>query len=170
MTIRLIDASLTAILLLTVLAGLPARAQTACPVGTVPGSATCGPSVGSGGQMASPPPRPSGEWLKTWGAIATAGNGDTGVSSQEPSKAEAENLAMQRCASFGNTDCTIAMTYRNQCVAAVNPVRGGKGSTISTAATLDQALARATAKCERASGGECKAAVAGCSPPVFRRY
>ena len=157
-------------LLIAFASGGTAVAQTACPVGTPAGNATCGPSPASGGEIGPPAPRPSGEWLKTWGATATAANGDTGVSSQQASKADAEKQAIKECASSGNTDCTVAITYRNQCITAVNPVRGGKGSTISSAATLDEALARATGQCEQASGGKCKASVAECSPPVFGRF
>jgi len=146
-----------------------AAAQTACPVGTPAGSATCGPS-GGGGEMAAPAPRPVGEWIKTWGAIATARNGDTGVSSGKLSKSEAEEAALRSCAGLGNADCAVAFTYRNQCVAAVNPVGGGQGGVISGAATLREALARATAKCERATGGRCKASVAECSAPVLRKF
>ena len=145
-------------------------AQTACPVGTPAGAATCGPSPASGGEIPPSPPRPSGEWLKTWGAIASAPNGDTGVSSRQASHDDAERLAMKNCASFGSTDCTIAFTYRNQCVAGVNPIGGGKGGVISSAETRDKALARAMGKCEQASGGKSKAWIAECSPPVFRRF
>jgi len=76
-------------LLIAFASGGAAVAQTACPVSTPAGSATCGPSPASGGEIAPPAPRPSGEWLKTWGAIATAANGDTGVSSQQASEADA---------------------------------------------------------------------------------
>lgn len=45
--------------------------QTACAVGVAPGSPQCGPDSGtSRGDIPDPPPRPTGEWLKTWGAIA----------------------------------------------------------------------------------------------------
>ena len=150
--------------------GTSVTAQTACPVGTPAGAATCGPSPAYGGEIAPSPPRPSGEWLKTWGAIATTPNGDTGVSSIQASKDDAERLAMKNCASFGSAECTVAFTYRNQCVAAVNPIWGGKGGVISSAETRDKALTRALEKCEQASGGKCKAWILECSPPVFRRF
>jgi len=150
--------------------GTSVNAQTACPVGTPAGAATCGPSPASGGEMPPSPPRPSGEWLKTWGAIATTPHGDAGVSSIQASEDDAKRVAMKNCAALGNTNCTVTFTYRNQCVAAVNPIRGGEGSVISSAETLDKALTRAMGKCEQASGGKCKASIAECSPPVFRRF
>jgi len=147
-----------------------ALAQTACPVGVAPGSAQCGPSSMLGGEIAQPPPSPSGEWIKTWGAIATASNGDTGVSSKMFSKEEAEAAALKNCLSLGSADCRVSFAYRNQCVAAVNPVGGGEGGVISSAETLEKALKRATSKCQAVSGGACKASIAECSAPFFRKF
>ncbi|WP_242004176.1 hypothetical protein [Xanthomonas sontii] len=42
-------------------------AQTRCPVGAQAGSAQCLPD-----DEASAPSRPTGEWIKTWGGIASA--------------------------------------------------------------------------------------------------
>lgn len=147
-----------------------AFAQTACPVGVAAGSAQCGPSSMLGGEIVQPPPTPSGEWIKTWGAIATAPNGDTGVSSKMLSKEDAESKALSNCLGLGSSDCKVSFVYRNQCVAAVNPVAGGDGGVISSAETLDKALKRALAKCRSASGGECKASIAECSAPFFKKY
>ena len=91
----------------------PVSAQTACPVGTPAGSAMCGPSPG-GGEIPAPAPRPSGEWLKTWGAIATSPSGNGGVSSQRLSKQDAEKVALQNCASAGGTSCKVELAYENQ--------------------------------------------------------
>lgn len=146
-------------------------AQTACPVGVPVGSPQCGPSsLVDGGEILSPPPRPSGEWIKTWGAIASAPNGDTGVSSGVLSKDAAEEVALKNCVGLSSSGCRIKFVYRNQCIAAVNPISGGVGSVISSAANLDDALERALSKCEASSGEKCKASIAECSKPVFRKY
>ncbi|WP_218848005.1 DUF4189 domain-containing protein [Xanthomonas sp. JAI131] len=147
-----------------------AFAQTACPVGVALGSAQCGPSSILGSEILQPPPSPSGEWIKTWGAIATAPNGDTGVSSKMLSKEDAESKALNNCIGLGSSGCRVSFVYRNQCVAAVNPVDGGDGGVISSAETLDKALKRALSKCRSASGSECKASIAECSAPFFRKY
>ena len=158
-----------ALFLLAITTGTVALAQTACPVGTPAGSATCGPSPSSGGQMASPPPRPSGEWLKTWGAIATSGSGNGGVSSQQLSKEDAEQVALRNCAQAGGKDCIVELTYRNQCVAAVRPPTGSGGQ-ISTAASVEDARGRALRLCKARYGRECTLVLAECSEPVFRKY
>lgn len=50
-----------------------AYAQTACPNGVAPGSPQCGPDSGtSRGEIPLPPPQPTGEWIKTWGAIVNS--------------------------------------------------------------------------------------------------
>ncbi|QDG94278.1 DUF4189 domain-containing protein (plasmid) [Rhizobium sp. NIBRBAC000502774] len=148
--------------------GTAALAQTACPVGTPAGSATCGP--GAGGQIASPPPRPSGEWLKTWGAIASNRAGDMGVSSNQLSKREAEQVALDRCAGWNTGDCKIDISYRNQCVAAAGPTGDRRGGGTASDATLERAIARAMEICRKVSGGGCKIKVAECSEPIFRKY
>lgn len=119
--------------------------------------------------MASPPPRPSGEWLKTWGAIATSGSGNGGVSSQQLSKEDAEQVALRNCAQAGGKDCIVELTYRNQCVAAVRSPTGSGGQ-ISTAASVEGAKARALRLCQERYGRECTLVLAECSEPVFRKY
>lgn len=147
----------------------PASAQTACPVGTAPGSATCGPSPGSGGVLPSPPPRPSGEWLKTWGAIATSSSGGGGASSRRLSKEDAEELALRNCVESGAANCRVEFSYHNQCVALAYPV-GRNGGKVSTAATVERAKSRAISGCQEESNVECKVALAECSEPIFRKY
>jgi len=148
--------------------GSAATAQTACPVGTPAGSATCGPS-GGGGEMAAPPPRPAGEWIKTWGAVATSSSGGGGASSRQLSKEDAEHLALNNCVVSGAKNCRVEFTYYNQCVALAYPI-GRNGGKIGTAATVERAKVRALQGCRDERGGECRVALAECSEPVFRRY
>lgn len=143
-------------------------AQTACPVGTAPGSATCGPNPGS--QIVEQPRTPSGEWIKTWGGIATSPSGGGGVSSGRLSEKEAEDAALQNCRKSGLQGCKVEMTYKNQCVAAAYPSDGTAGGMISTSATIPEAVDRAKSKCEAAAKKECKIALSECSEPVFRKY
>lgn len=149
--------------------GLPSYsfAQTACPTGTIAGSATCGPAPTS--EIISQPPTPTGEWIKTWGSIATSPSGDGGVSSGRLSKKEAEDVALQNCRNMGAQGCKVEFVYKNQCVAAAYPP-GGKGGMISTSATIEEAVSRAKSKCESSSQSECKIAISECSEPVFRKY
>ena len=139
-------------------------AQTRCPGGVQPGSAQCLPD-----DQGAAPPRPTGEWIKTWGSIATSPSGKGGVSSGRLSKEEAEDVALQNCKSTGAEQCRIDFTYKNQCVAAVYPVNG-VGGMFLTAATIDEAVSNAKSKCEASAKGECKVAISECSEPVFKKY
>ncbi|WP_256032895.1 DUF4189 domain-containing protein [Xanthomonas graminis] len=139
-------------------------AQTRCPVGVQTGSVQCLPD-----DQGAAPPRPTGEWIKTWGSIATSPSGKSGVSSGRLSKEEAEDVALQNCQSSGAKKCTVDFTYNNQCVAAVYPVDGA-GTTFVTAATVEEAVSRAKSKCEASAKGECRVALSECSDPVFKKY
>ncbi|MBX8539761.1 DUF4189 domain-containing protein [Pseudomonas cichorii] len=82
-----------------------------------PGSLQCGPDAGTSREEA--PPRPTGEWIKTWGAIAGYAQRDevwstTGKFSEEDARQE----VLGKCNASGATDCTVDMTYFNQCVAS----------------------------------------------------
>lgn len=100
-----------------------AFAQTRCPVGTLPGNIKCLPDdVGVGEREAS---RPTGEWIKTWGALASSPEtGDSAASVGKLSRDDAESEALTTCSRNGAEDCRVDFVYRNQCVAVVS-VRGG---------------------------------------------
>lgn len=170
MAARIVKTLLLSACLLGLGHGSLSVAQTACPVGTPAGSAMCGPSPG-GGEMPSPPSRPSGEWLKTWGAIATAtgGSGGGGVSSRQLSRKDAEALALQNCKTGGGTNCKVVFSYENQCVALAYPF-GKEDGNVGTAANVENAKARALKSCNDRQAGECRIAVAECSEPVFRKF
>ena len=155
------------------LAPFCAFSQSACPIGTAAGSATCGPTPSAsnaGGAINTPPPRPSGEWIKTWGAIAQAPNGDTGVSSGQLSQKDAETDAINKCSHWGATNCDIRFTYKNQCVVSVDPVSGGPGGSIVSAGSVPAAVELATKNCEKWSGKACKVSFSQCSDPIFKQY
>ncbi len=143
-----------------------AAAQTACPVGVAPGSARCGPS-GDGG--AEPAPRPTGEWIKTWGAIATSPSGNGGVSSRQLSEDAARKKALENCKSTGTRECIVEFVYQNQCVSVVSAPQGN-GGVFTSAATIDEAVRLGKAKCAALGKGECAVKVSECSEPVFRKF
>ncbi|AVS75770.1 DUF4189 domain-containing protein [Paracidovorax cattleyae] len=147
-----------------------AFAQTACPSGVAAGSALCGPS--GGGEEA--PPRPTGEWIKTWGAIATSSSsGDIGSSTGKFSEEEARQGAMQLCTKLGNSDCVVSHTYRNQCVAVVDSSKSTSGRAIGkiiSAVSIPAAQERALEDCRKAGGTECKVRGTDCTKPYFHRY
>ena len=159
----------TLFLMLALMASPAAFGQTRCPMGAQMGSIQCIPDdLPAGGQSA--PSRPTGEWIKTWGAIATSDSGDIGSSTGKFSEKDAQAESLKICADFGNADCKVSMTYRNQCVAVVQAARGRTGGKIITAATADIAEKRALEKCRQDSGATCVVRGTDCSDPFFRKF
>jgi hypothetical protein len=138
-------------------------AQTACPAGVSPGSVSCLPD-----QLSAPPPRPAGEWIKTWGALAYNEQRDLGFSSQKISKADAEEEAVNQCKTWGIEDCHVETFFFNQCVAVARTDSGA--GTVVTAAPKKKAVDLAKKKCDRDTGGVCKVWLAECSLPIFEFY
>nr|WP_241094196.1 DUF4189 domain-containing protein [Xanthomonas bonasiae] len=143
-----------------------AGAQTACPVGVAPGSVQCLPDSESSSQSS----RPTGEWIKTWGAIASSSNGDVGSSTGKFSEQEAEGNALKICANLGNSDCKIMFTYKNQCVAVVKAAAGRTGGKIVSGVSIGDAKSKALDQCKKSSGAECSVVGADCSKPFFKEY
>jgi hypothetical protein len=107
-----------------------AKAAGNCPPGFYPvggqGVQGCAPIPGGAATAANPaapaPARPLGEWVKTWGAIAVSwATSDAGVSTGLRSKSAAEKEALSKCRMSGARDCSINMTYFNQCVSWAIP-------------------------------------------------
>ncbi|PPU69033.1 DUF4189 domain-containing protein [Xanthomonas pisi] len=154
-----------------------AEAQTACPIGTAAGSATCGPAPSSSTGYASsqeiPAPRavPLGRWIKTWGAIASSPTSGSGASVGKLSKKEAEIEALARCSEGGEKDCTIALSYRNQCVAYAFPKsRLGKSAVVSER-SVEIASSKAISLCEKThERGGCSIIYSACSEQIFERF
>lgn len=164
-------AKMRKIILLLAVIPVFAFAQTACPVGVAPGSPQCGPDSGtSRGDIPAPPPRPTGEWIKTWGAIAIADNGDAGYTKGRLTSKEAEDAALQNCQKLAGMRCAIALTFHNQCAAIASPASSrGKGA-ITGGPSLNDVESRATKTCEKNSGGDCKIAMSTCSDPIFKKF
>ncbi len=113
-----------------------------------------------------PPPRPTGYWVKTWGAIATSETGGAlgtvvGVDSQK----EAEKIAMQECIAKGGGGCKVGISYHNQC--AIMLV--GKGVALARAESIDIAKAEGLKEC-KAKGDNCRVYYSACTEPRFVPY
>ncbi|WP_081422257.1 DUF4189 domain-containing protein [Xanthomonas cannabis] len=146
-----------------------AFAQTACPAGVAPGSPQCGPDSGtSRGDIPTPPPRPTGEWIKTWGAIAGSDStGEAGTAVGNLSEEEAKDAAIRRCSVNGASDCKVNLVYRNQCAALVSTQ---SDSFYQGSATKERAIDLAVGNCKKSKSGDCKVLYSGCSDPVFKKY
>ncbi|MCD5970621.1 DUF4189 domain-containing protein [Pseudomonas quasicaspiana] len=145
-----------------------AMGQTRCPIGVQAGNVQCIPDDPQAEVNAAP--RPTGEWIKTWGAIASSDSGDIGSSTGKFSKKDAEAEAIKICADFGNSDCKVNMTYKNQCVAVVQAAKGRTGGKIITAETADIAKRTALQECQEDSGAQCFVRGTDCTEPYFRKY
>ncbi|WP_260676217.1 DUF4189 domain-containing protein [Xanthomonas graminis] len=134
-----------------------AMAEGACPPGQYPiggqGAIACAPipQENSIQQKA----RPSGKWLKTWGAIAMGTIDSTphyGVPVGKSSKSEAESDALARCTKQGAIDCEVILAYFNQCAAIAEPsTPTGEifGAVVATGrASIEQAVSAAQESCE----------------------
>ncbi|WP_307692663.1 DUF4189 domain-containing protein [Variovorax ginsengisoli] len=151
---------------------LPIFAQTACPIGTAAGSATCGPSPSQGGGIIQQQaPTPSGEWIKTWGAIAVGNStGDVGLAVGKMSKEQAENEALIKCAQNGALDCKQNLfTYRNQCAALAWPNTAGEYVIIG-GPSKDTAAQEASSACGKKASAGCRVVYSECSEPYFRKF
>lgn len=151
-----------------------AFAEGGCPAGQYPiggqGVQGCAPipSAGSGGGDL----RPNGRWIKTWGAISMSdATGSMGASVGKRSKSEAEKEARGRCATYGATDCSTAITYKNQCVAYADPEKGSNGRiSISAGPSKEVASAEVLKYCASRGGGVCVIRYTDCTEPLFKSF
>lgn len=159
----------TVSLFFSLMAASPAFAQTACPVGVAPGSPQCGPDSGtSRGDMPMPPPRPTGEWIKTWGAIATSqSTGEAGTSIAKLTEGDARKSAINQCALGGASDCKVHLVYRNQCAAFAT---SHSDTYFQAAESKEVAVQLAKKNCEMGGTGSCKVMYSDCTDPIFKRY
>jgi hypothetical protein len=165
-----------------------ANAEQGCPPGQIPAQAgggvtSCGPIPDGYYQQQEPTgPRPSGEWVKTWGAISMGSIDATtslGVTTGKLSQSEAERDSLRRCGSHGEDNCKVFISYRNQCVALAEPqINGMPFSTgvlgATNAATVAEAREKSTLNCEeknkKTPQALCKILYAACTEPIFRKY
>ena len=147
----------------TLAAPLTLFAQTRCPVGTPTGSAGCLPD-----DAGSAPPRPTGEWIKTWGALAASNEARGSWStSGKFSEEDARQDVLNRCHETGASDCGVIATYFNQCIAAV----GSSESGITIGKGRNEAVAADAALKEcRRRGGDCAVKFSECTDAFFKKY
>ncbi|PPT75697.1 DUF4189 domain-containing protein [Xanthomonas theicola] len=139
-------------------------AQTGCPVGVQAGGAQCLPD-----DQSAAPPRPTGEWIKTWGALVSSNQAHGAWSSKGKfTENEARQDALNRCFSTGASDCSVDATYFNQCIAVAGA--GGRGIYTNTGKDEATASKRAVGDCQKKSATQCSALFAECTDSVFRKY
>ncbi|MFL8011066.1 DUF4189 domain-containing protein [Xanthomonas vasicola] len=153
-----------------------------CPVGQYQiggqGAVACAP-IPQGGQIQQEP-RPSGKWIKTWGAIANDNNSNFGVSSGKIKKAEAEKVAVDKCreTSQREKDCHVVYVYENRCAAISEPVPTGTPTltgnvliSYSAGPSIESASNVAMRDCRKENSvSECKVIYQECSEPIFKAY
>ncbi|MBK0025355.1 DUF4189 domain-containing protein [Stenotrophomonas sp. S48] len=159
-----------------------AYAEGGCPPGMYPiggqGVQGCAPIPGAqGGGVRAPsttpvPPRPLGEWIKTWGALARPSKGNMGGAvANELTEAAARRKAVENCEQNGGGECKVDFVYQNQCVSAVSsPELTSRGTNYVSAATEDEAIKVALQDCRKAGGTQCQSIYSACSVPFFRKY
>lgn len=179
MLIRVIQVVL---LLLTASAATSAFAEGGCPPGMYPiggqGVQGCAPipgaqgGAGSGSSYSPPlPPRPSGEWIKTWGALAGAIDGtEGGASESQLTEDAARNKAIENCQRQGGGRCKVDFVYQNQCVSAVNSELVSTGTKYASSGTVASATKLAVQECKKAGGKEWRSIYSACAIPFFRAY
>lgn len=134
-----------ALLLFTLLGGVtqPSMAQTACPVGTLVGSATCGPDAAAVDQV---PSRPTSYVRHDgYGAIAYSPVSHVsflnGVSNGMGQEAVIEQ-AMTRCRAEYGGDCVILHTWENACANTGSVIVNGQKQVFAVEARSERATAR----------------------------
>ncbi|WP_184627965.1 DUF4189 domain-containing protein [Xanthomonas arboricola] len=156
-------------------------AEQGCPPGQYPiggqGAVACAPIPSNAPTTRQS--RPSGRWIKTWGAIALGSRDGTsyyGIPVGFPSKSEAEEEAVLRCRKLGAQDCHVVVSYRNQCAAIGEPQTAGKPTPgglvqFSRQPTKKEAYTEALDRCQtRNPGMHCEVIFNACSEPIFQEF
>ncbi|WP_249027693.1 DUF4189 domain-containing protein [Xanthomonas cucurbitae] len=154
-----------------------AHAEQGCPPGQYP--------IGGQGVVACAPipqdnpiqqaPRPSGKWLKTWGAIASDGGDNLGVSKGKLKKKEAQEEALEKCRSVSGKECAIDFIYENQCASIAEPYLGERAVTgmlaYARGPSKESATSDVISRCLKDNeGSECRVIYNACSEPIFQPY
>lgn len=149
-----------------------AWAEGRCPPGQYPiggqGAGGCAP-IPAGGSGAESP-RPTGRWIKTWGAFAASPSGIAGAASGWRKKADAGSAAVRSCSDAGGRDCQVKFTYKNQCATAAVSNAGAGGTFYSAAATKEEAAGLSLAQCRAASKRTCEVVMSNCTEPEFEKF
>jgi Domain of unknown function (DUF4189) len=118
----------------------------------------CAPLPGYG---STTPPDPGPSWSSRWSAIATASGGILGVAENSSSRRKAEKAAMKQCKAKKGQDCSISLSFGNQCGALA------WGDTLSysiAAVELAAAEVQALQNCSKRTQN-CRVFYSACSYP-----
>ncbi|NIK39030.1 hypothetical protein FHY12_001315 [Xanthomonas arboricola] len=166
---------LHSVLLLASTAGI-SRAEQGCPPGQYPiggqGVAACAPIPQANSAQEA---RPLGKWINTWGAIASDGGDNLGVSTGERRKKDAQNSALSKCKELSKKDCTVEFTYYNQCSAIAEPYLNEKAipgiMAYAGASSADTASENALSLCNKENPkANCRTIYKEFSKPIFKKY
>lgn len=170
------------LLALSIVSPANLRAEGACPPGFYPiggqGVQGCAPIPGSssssqGSASIPTPPSPTGRWHDAWGAVAGSNSTSwVGSATDQASRTRAEKIALEKCAEEGATDCSVLMSYYNQCFVWVVPRTKARGarSGMGTGQTLKIATQAANRKCSDPAGGACEVFYSDCAEPTFEKF
>ncbi|MFS8375788.1 DUF4189 domain-containing protein [Xanthomonas campestris pv. armoraciae] len=154
-----------------------AQAEQGCPPGQYPiggqGVAACAPIPQENSIQQEP--RPSGKWIKTWGAIASDGGDNLGVAKGKLKKSDAQEEALSKCKSVSGKECQIDFVYKNQCTAIAGPHKNESAVSVvlsyTGGPTIDVASSDALANCNKHNKGlDCEVIYQACSEPYFQKY
>lgn len=138
--------------------------------GPLPGDPGYNGAVGQH-EIPMPRPQPSGEWIKTWGAIANGSNGVGGTSVGMLTKSAAEGEAVARCVSGGGQDCRASFTYYNQCAVILSAISDPVTDMLQGAESIEVATKVGMPKCRSMNNGsECRVVYSACSEAIFNRF
>ncbi|KHL57333.1 DUF4189 domain-containing protein [Xanthomonas cannabis] len=147
-------------------------AEGTCPPGLYPiggqGASGCAPIPQNGAGTTTGAPRPTGKWIKTWGAIALSKSGPSGAASGKLTKREAVNSAMEMCA-LKASDCEVKSTYKNGCMAMSQVVDGGV-YVFQGGGSIKDSEINANNTCSNLSGKKCSIVYSNCSDPIFKKF
>ncbi|UKE66037.1 DUF4189 domain-containing protein [Xanthomonas graminis] len=154
-----------------------ADAEQGCPPGQYPiggqGAAACAPIPQESPIQQSP--RPTGKWIKTWGAIASDGGDNLGVSTGKIEKSAAVDDAIAKCSLQSGKECRLAFSYNNQCTAIAEPYRDENAISgalsFGGAPSKDIASKDVLSNCKKNNdGADCRIIYTACSEPIFKKY
>lgn len=148
-------------------------AEGGCPPGHYPigdsRAPGCAPIPGGAGE-ANSGPRPTGRWIKTWGAIALSPDGASGAATGRRSKSAAAKDAEGVCIGSGGKSCRVAFTFKNQCAAAAVPSAGKGGTSFGRSADEATSKELALEECRSGGGLDCRTVYSACSEPEFESF